>query len=99
MLVTFYCDAHESITMFGDSALQLLAMMGHSGTVPSAILAAEVPLALSRLEAAVHSGRASEKKECLSEDDEPEISMSQRAFPLIQLLKSAVKANCDVLWQ
>ena len=29
-----------TLTMFGEPALQLIRMMGHSGTVPSAILAA-----------------------------------------------------------
>lgn len=44
--------AYADITMFGDVALVLLKMMGHSGTVPSSILAADVPAALSRLKAA-----------------------------------------------
>lgn len=49
MSVTFTTRAYADITMFGDVALTLLKMMGHSGTVPSAILAADVPAALSRL--------------------------------------------------
>ena len=36
--------------MFGDIALQLLQLAGHSGTVPSAILAADLPDAIRRLE-------------------------------------------------
>ena len=46
MLVTFTTDAYADITMFGDVALKMLRMMGHSATVPSAILAADVPEAL-----------------------------------------------------
>jgi len=53
MLVTFTTRAYADITMFGDVALALLKMMGHSGTVPSTILAADVPAALSRLTAAI----------------------------------------------
>ncbi len=52
MLVTFFCPAYANITMFGDVAVRLLKMMGHSGTVPSALLAENVPAALGRLEAA-----------------------------------------------
>jgi hypothetical protein len=52
MLVTFSCPAYADITMFGDVAVHLLKMMGHSGKVPSALLAADVPAALERLEAA-----------------------------------------------
>jgi hypothetical protein len=39
MLVTFTTEAYADITMFGDVAVALLKMMGHSGTVPSAIRA------------------------------------------------------------
>ena len=49
MRVTFTTDAYAGITMFGDVALALLKMMGHSKTVPGAILAADVPMALNRL--------------------------------------------------
>jgi hypothetical protein len=53
MLVTFTSKAYADITMFGDIAVTLLKMMGHSGTVPGAILAADLPAALSRLTAAI----------------------------------------------
>jgi len=53
MLVTFTSDAYADITMFGDVAVALLKVMGHSGTVPSAIVAEDVPAALSRLTAAI----------------------------------------------
>ena len=53
MLVTFSCPAHADITMFGDVAIRLLELMGHSGTVPGALLAEDVAAALARLEAAV----------------------------------------------
>lgn len=37
MLVTFSTDAYASITMFGDVALAMLKMMGHSATLPGEI--------------------------------------------------------------
>ncbi len=58
MLVTFTTKAYADITMFGDVALALLNMMGHSGTVPSAIRAEDVPATLSRLTAAINAGKA-----------------------------------------
>jgi len=42
MMVTFHSKAWTSITMFGDVAVRLLKMMGHSGTVPSALLARDI---------------------------------------------------------
>ncbi len=52
MLVTFSCPAYAGITMIGDVAIRLLKAMGHSGTVPGALLAEDVQAALERLEAA-----------------------------------------------
>ena len=100
MLVTFSCAAYADITMFGDVAVHLLKMMGHSGTVPSALVAADVPAALERLEVAVAAkgqspgpGEASQ-----AEEEEPPVSLSHRALPLIKLLKAAAKDECDVMW-
>ena len=53
MLVTFKTDV-GNITMFEDAALTMIKMMGHSATVPGAILAADVPIALNRLKAALN---------------------------------------------
>ena len=100
MLVTFSCPASADITMFGDVAVHLLKIMGHSGTVPSALVAADVPAALERLEAAVHTEEQSPAREenAEVEDDERAVSLAHRALPLIELLKAAAKADCSVMW-
>lgn len=98
MLVTFTTKAYADITMFGDVALTMLKMMGHSATVPGAILAADVPVALSRLTAAIDA----EKSSPLLADknaDEPVVSMAHRALPLINLLTAAAKAESNVMWK
>lgn len=59
MLVTFTSQAHADIPLFGDVELAMLKMRGHSATVPGAILAADVPAALSRLKAEIHAEKAS----------------------------------------
>jgi len=97
MLVTFTTDAYADITMFGDVALAMLKMMGHSATVPGAILAADVPAALSRLTAAIDAEKASPPA---ADKDEPVVSMTNRALPpLISLLAAAAKADSDVMWK
>lgn len=53
MLVTFKTQAHASITMFGEVAATLLKLMGHTGTVPGALLAEDLPGAVARLKATV----------------------------------------------
>ena len=55
MLVTFSTSAYADTIMFGDIARGLLKMMGHSGSVPGAILAADIPIALCRLKAAIEA--------------------------------------------
>ena len=100
MLVTFSCPVYANITMFGDVAVRLLKLMGHSGTVPGALLADDVPAALARLEAAVAANEQLPEPEDSGqgEDDEPPVSLSHRALPVIELLKSAAKEKCDVMW-
>ena len=100
MLVTFSCPAYADITMFGDVAIRLLKMMGHSGTVPSALVADDVPMALERLQAAVatEDQLPETKKSDQADDDEPVVSLRHRALPLIDLLKAAAKAECNVMW-
>lgn len=105
MLVTFHSNAGASITMFGDVAVALLRMMGHSGTVPSALRAKDVPAAMASLQrgltAAGPDARA--ERDAKPEDDDadahPPVLLRQRAFPLIALLAAAAKQECDVMWE
>lgn len=97
MLVTFTTDVAD-ITMFGDVALAMLKMMGHSATVPDAILAADVPVTLSRLTAAINVEKASPPVED-KDADELVVSMARRAVPLINLLAAAAKAESNVMWK
>jgi len=86
--------------MFGDVALRLLKLMGHSGTVPSALLAKDVPATLARLEAAVEQNKQLTEPEEPEEyeDSEPAVSLAHRALPLIEMLKAATEAQVNVMW-
>ena len=83
--------------MFGDVVPDLLKMMGHSKTVLSAILAADVPMALNRLKAAINADNPSPLVEKEDKDEQPVVSMADRALPLINLLTAA--AECNVMWK
>lgn len=98
MLVTFTTEAFADITMFGDVALAMLKMMGHSATVPGAILAADVPAALRQLTAAIDAD-TTPPPVTDKDADEPVVSMANRALPLIDLLAAAAKAKSDVMWK
>jgi hypothetical protein len=83
-------------TMFGDIAVTLLKGMGHSGAVPSALLAKDIPAALKRLEATLTGAPAAADDEA---GKEAKVSLRQRAYPLIDLLDRAAKADADVVWE
>mgnify|MGYP003853800257 CR=1 FL=1 len=110
MLVTFKTSAYSDITMFGTAAVSLLKLMGQSGNVPGAILAADVPQALKTLHEALAKLEAEELNPGQAEseestqggfDDEEEeapVALHTRAGPLISLLEAAAAANENVLW-
>ena len=100
MLITFHTQAYADITMFGDVALTLLRLMGHSGTVPGAILAEDVPEALAQLKAgaAAHPDAPAPGPGEGKDDEEPPVSLSRRALPLIELLEAAARDRCNVMW-
>lgn len=98
MLVTFSTNNYPDITMFGDIALTMLKMMGHSATVPGAILAADVPEALSRLTGAIDAGKSSPPV-ADKEGDETVVSMANRGLPLMNLLTAAAKSDINVMWK
>ena len=100
MLVTFTCPAYADITFFGDVAVRLLNLMGHSGKVPSALNPEDVPAALEKLEAAVEADKEifQLQEPTEGQDDEPVVTLSHRALPLIELLKAASKEECYVMW-
>lgn len=102
MLVTFRTKSYANITMFGDVAKQLLELMGQSGTIPSAMKAEDVPAVLARLEVAIERRRSTEATDAPEhkrDDDAPrKIALSERALPLLELLRAAVASKDHVMW-
>ena len=103
MLITFTTKAHADITMFGDVAVALIKLMGHSGTVPGAILAEDIPGALTSLRKAVaeNPGMPLDPATANAHDDDSDqvhVSLAHRALPLIDLLTAADDARVNVMW-
>lgn len=98
MLVTFTTDAYADITMFGDVALKLISMMGHSESVPGALRPEDVPIALEKLRAAVEAG-VPEPSINAKDEDKLHVSMAHRALPLIKLLSAAAEQDAYVSWK
>ncbi|EDK30435.1 hypothetical protein VSWAT3_17748 [Vibrionales bacterium SWAT-3] len=105
MLITFSCKAHASVTMFGEIGLQFIKMLGHSGAIPGAIDASEVPQALNNLRAALEVEQKQPVEQSDTDDDnedevvEAPVNIGSRAFPLVELLKAAIKEECEVMWE
>lgn len=95
------------LTMHGDAALALLRAMGHTGTVPGAILAADLPEALTRLERVIESSgdsnpTAAPPADGRDEDEaerEPVITLRKRALPLQDMLRTAIARDSDLMWE
>jgi hypothetical protein len=105
MLVTFHSKAWSDITMFGDVAVGLLKLAGHSGAVPSALLAADVAPALAQLKQELAGAESDEdrKQDARPDDGDTDavrpVGLGQRAQPLILLLSAAARQGCDVMWK
>jgi hypothetical protein len=100
MLITFKTPAYADITMFGDVAKALIKMMGHSGSIPGAILAEDVPAALAKLRAAVEHNPDAPLNPHRDDDTSSgeSVSLSKRALPLLELLEAAVRDEKNVMW-
>jgi hypothetical protein len=105
MIVRFVTDS-GTLSMYGEPAVQLLRMMGHSGTVPGAILAADLPAAVEKLRAALASADAAPAPASHADDDddgedsedEAPIALQARALPLMDMLETAVKGQSGLMW-
>lgn len=102
MPVTFSCDSHVNITMFGNVARHFLDLMGVSDRVPGILRAENVPDALERLQRGVSEEQdvadAGIAEGDVDDDDEDAVDIATRALPLIDLLRSAAEDDCDVMW-
>ncbi|MBI2803239.1 MAG: DUF1840 domain-containing protein [Gammaproteobacteria bacterium] len=100
MLVSFQSKNSAAFTMFGDVATQLIKLMGHGGGIPGALAAEDVPAALARLRQALETAPPRAAGTAVDDDDEnePKVSLHQRAAPLIAMLTNAITAESYVMW-
>ena len=102
MLVKFQTKSYPTIVMFGDIAKTLIKYMGHSGTIPSAIDAKDIPTALQNLQEAlkkeIDSTENLSKSDNTEDDEEEYVSLDIRAKPLIELLQAAINEDDYVMW-
>lgn len=106
-LVVFRSKAAGEIYMFAETAHRMLDLIGKSTTPQGVITADQIPDALAKLVAAVDAEKAEQQQAGRDRDDEARggasgserpITLGQRAFPLIEMLRAAAKRNVDVTW-
>lgn len=100
MLIKFSIISGQSVEMFEKDAQAILHAMDLSGTVPSAISAEDIPAAIQHLENTLSSSSIDKDDDKPNQDggSEDSVGTKTKAFPLIELLKNAVKQNKSVMW-
>jgi hypothetical protein len=99
-LVVFRSRAASEIVMLPDTAQRLLELMGRSMAERGVITHGQINDALTRLQEAVEQEKKSDAPR--SNDDDPPgthpVSLRQRAYPLLEMLRAAHKQGVDVTW-
>jgi ElaB/YqjD/DUF883 family membrane-anchored ribosome-binding protein len=108
-LVVFRSKAAAEIYMFAETAQRLLQIAGKAAGERGVIRPEELDDALQRLTAAVDQEKADLRQQRARRDvDEregsaqgeplPPVTLGQRAFPLIEMLRAAQRKRVDVTW-
>ncbi len=107
-LVVFRSKAAGEIFMFAETARRIFDIIGRPEAPRGVITADQVPDALHRLVAAVDEEKAqlkAAKDEADLQDKQGDgtvqqrpVTLGQRAFPLIEMLRAAEKKKVDVTW-
>lgn len=97
------------LTMLGETAVALLRLAGHSGTVPGAILAADLPAALRSLQRGLVAAGDEPSPPSAPPDDagrdedsrerELVVTLRTRAVPLINMVETAIARGSDLMWE
>jgi len=109
MIVNF-STTYGQLTMLGEPAVALLKLGGHSGSVPSAILAADLPQFLQRLRAglALHGEDPSpalpteeppEERDKHDAQERATVTLRMRAAPLLAMVETAIARGSDLMWE
>jgi len=105
MLYEFRSKATGTVVMTQTVAERLLAIVGKAPGPKGIFIPAEMPAAIAALEAAVAAERAQPRAaddgggdEAESRDPSRAVTLAQRAWPLIDMLKTALAAEREITW-
>lgn len=106
MLYEFSSRATGRVTMLAPVAERILAILDRAPAAQGIFTVAQLPAAIAALERAIaderRGGNAATAREADTGDDDTEpaarVTLAQRAFPLLELMKAAHAAERDVTW-
>ena len=100
MLIIFKSPTSGDVSMLEKNAQELLSLLGKNPDDRQGVITVEqLPAAINALQAEIAADKARPKNNDESDDEaEPEISLAQRALPLLQLLQNALKEKAMVTW-
>jgi hypothetical protein len=109
MLITFKSKSSAELLMYQEHAQRILDVL-HKSPIRGVITAAEAGAALAALEKEVadsklqQQAQAAARKAKEEKDDEeteepaPSVGFSARAYPLLEMLRTAEKNGHDIVW-
>ena len=105
MIYKFKSQATGDLIMFGASGDEVLRILGRD-PAPTGILAvADLPAAVAAIEAAVaqrelacQQAAAETGAECEQPPSRNAVSLRQRTWPLLEMMKRAHAAGADIVW-
>lgn len=107
-IVTFKSAATADVIYFDDVARRMMELMGKAAEDKGIVTVEQLPEAIRRLEAAIEADK--ERHRLLVQEEErsseaadgggirPAVSLTQRALPLLAMLKLARQENKPVVW-
>lgn len=100
MLVRFDSKV-GTFSMFEKDARTMIKLMGHSDTIPGAILGADVEKTLQIFQTGLSETAKQENQHIApkhDEETEENVSVNRRAYPMLELLKKAATQKEIVMW-
>lgn len=94
-MIIFKTKHHADVVMFDQVALNLIGLMGHSKNVPGALVEEELNTALENLNNALTKSRTANRDSW----DDDNVSIANRAKPLLDLLATAINNQEHVIWE
>ncbi|HVL56554.1 MAG TPA: DUF1840 domain-containing protein [Burkholderiaceae bacterium] len=109
MIYVFKSKATGTVVMTQPVAEKLLSIIGKSPGPQGIITVEQMPAAIAALEQAVAQEKAAgrdpagtdgveEANEIDRSDDHRSVSLAQRAFPLLEMLREAHRADREITW-